>query len=113
MEILMQDCPSFESCNAPLCPLDPQLKDCIWFADEDICSGRAGSGKRWIKKQRSITKRQTNSYLNRPVSFQELYDNSRPRQMTDEQREALVVRMAKVRAMSNIKGTADRVVGVN
>ncbi len=98
----MQGCPSYESCNSPLCPLDPKLKDRLWFADEDICQGRAGSGKRWIKKQRSIVKRQTKSYMDRAVTYQELYDNSRPRQMSEEQRAILVTRMQNIRNLKKV-----------
>ena len=88
----MDECPSFESCNASLCPLDSGLSDRVWYADEDVCAGRAGSGKRWIKKQRSIVRRQTKCWLDRPVTYQQLYDASRPRQLSEEAREKLVAR---------------------
>jgi hypothetical protein len=94
----MSECPSFESCDASLCPLDNDLKKRVWYSDEAICSGRAGSGKRWIKKQRSIVRRQTKSWLDKPVTYQQLYDVSRPRKLTDAQRAELVSRMSRIRA---------------
>jgi len=98
--IKMQACPSFNTCDAPLCPLDPELDKRVWFTDEDICkSKRHGSGVRWIKKQRSIVKRQTKNWLNRPVTHQQLYDNSRPRQMSDAKRAELKERLAKARKL--------------
>ena len=85
-------CKSFVGCNASLCPIDPDLSDRVWYADEDVCRGRAGSGKRWIKKQRSIQRNQTKCWLNKPITYQELYDASRPRKMTDEARAILAAR---------------------
>ena len=99
----MNECPSFESCNAGLCPLDSDLNLRVWYADEDICKGRAGSGKRWIKKQRSIVRRQTKCWLDKPISFQELHDASRPRVLTNTQRKNLTERMAGLRAMAKQK----------
>jgi hypothetical protein len=89
---MKEKCNSFEGCDASLCPLDPGLSDRVWYADEDICKGRAGSGKRWIRKQRSIQRNQTKSWLNRPTTYQNLYDASRPRQISEAAREKLVAR---------------------
>src|SRR5512136_77185 len=52
-----QDCPSFGSCQAPLCPLDAQsIQHGIWFADEAICC-KCHQSERWIAIQRRIAKR--------------------------------------------------------
>jgi len=85
-------CKSFERCDASLCPLDPDLSDRVWYADEDVCRGKGGFGLRWIKKQRSIQRNQTKSWLDKPITQQQLYNASRPRQMSDEAREKLVAR---------------------
>lgn len=90
-------CPSFHKCSANLCPRDPKIKDRVWFVGEEICTSRQYGQRRWVRKQRSINKRQTKSYLNRPVTYQELFDNSRPRQLSPEQREALRQRIEKAR----------------
>ena len=79
----------------------------MWYADEDICQGRAGSGKRWIKKQRSIVRRQYKKWLNRPVTYQELFDKSRPKKFTDVQRAELVSRMSQMRASRKTKASVD------
>ena len=94
----MAVCPSFESCSAPLCPLDPGLADRIWYSDEPVCFGRAGAGCRWIKKQRSIVRRNTQSWLDRPITQQELYAASRPKQLSDEQKAVLRDRLANARS---------------
>jgi hypothetical protein len=90
----MINCNRFESCNAPLCPLDTELTSRVWYPDEDVCKCQKHNKHRWIKKQRSIVRRQTKSYLDRPITYQELYDSSRPRQLTGE----MINRLALMRA---------------
>jgi len=52
------DC-KFESCSAPICPLDEQsLKKGIWYPGEEICHKRLGL--QWIKIQRRIAKKVKN-----------------------------------------------------
>lgn len=97
----MQDCPSFEGCDAPLCPLDSSLTSRVWYVDEPICNANAQGGKRrWIRKQRLIARRKYKKYLDRPVTYQELFAASRPMQLSDEQREALNLRLAQIRPIS-------------
>lgn len=51
-------CKRYETCNAPLCPLDEQsLKHSIWYPDEEICRAKAFGALPWIKAQRKIAKR--------------------------------------------------------
>ena len=58
-----QECSRFDTCNAPLCPLDE--KHFIWYPDEEICGNRKFSGEPWIKAQRKIAKatRDVNKYF--------------------------------------------------
>jgi len=50
------ECPYFDSCNAPLCPLDEEgLKKAIWYPGEDICKRRLN--RPWLQTQRKIAKR--------------------------------------------------------
>ncbi len=53
----LEDCPSYENCDAPLCPLYEFKELSVWYPDEDICNkiGRPI----WVKKQRRIQKRAT------------------------------------------------------
>ena len=60
---IMIDCSSYHSCDAPLCPLDPEKEKRVWFADEQVCTGRAGSGVRFVVNQRKLAR------LNRPGYF--------------------------------------------
>jgi len=51
-----EDCPSFDTCGAPLCPLDLEsLKNGIFYPDEEICKRR--NAPAWIKVQRKIAKK--------------------------------------------------------
>jgi hypothetical protein len=49
-------CTLFESCLAPLCPLDPASLKGIWYPDEEICRSRSQGGRPWIRSQRRIAK---------------------------------------------------------
>ena len=59
---MKQKCPYFDSCNAPLCPLEDEeeLKKGIWFPDESVCK-RRGLNYPWLKTQKKITKRARHS----------------------------------------------------
>ena len=35
-----EDCPNFNTCNAPKCPLDPDINTRIKYADEDKCKAQ-------------------------------------------------------------------------
>jgi hypothetical protein len=49
-------CPHFDTCSAPLCPLDPQsLEAGSWFGDEEICV-RRDLRSPWIARQRKIVR---------------------------------------------------------
>ena len=54
---MRKECPKFETCDAPLCPLDPQsLEHGLWYPNEAICVNRKLSSQSWIKAQRKIKK---------------------------------------------------------
>lgn len=94
-----KDCIRFQECSAPLCPLDPDIKERVWWAgEEDICKSRKhAKGLRWIKKQRSVVRRHTKSYFGTPITYEKLFDASRPRKMTEEQKRAAAERLKKMR----------------
>lgn len=91
----MEKCRLFEECGAPLCPLDFGLNKRNWYIDEPICKSRKFGNHRWIKKQRSIVKKQTKSWLNRSITYQDLYSASRKRKLSKEQLIELRNRMKK------------------
>jgi hypothetical protein len=49
-----EDCPRFDSCSAPICPLAGDGD--IWYADEPICSLQEFCHSDWIKNQHKIAK---------------------------------------------------------
>ncbi len=78
-------CKKYKNCGAPLCPEDENLAKRIWYSDEKICESMENSKKfQWIKKQRSISKRQNPFWLNKPIHFQELLDACHFRQLSLE-----------------------------
>ena len=50
------ECPYFDSCNAPICPLDENKGKAIWYSDEAICKNRDFSDLEYIKTQKKISK---------------------------------------------------------
>lgn len=54
-----KDCPQFESCSAPLCPLD-LIDNAAWSPDEEICAGHNYSTLPWVRRQRKIARKVRN-----------------------------------------------------
>ena len=54
----MIDCPSYELCSAPLCPLnEDSLREAVWYPDEDVCrKWHIGRQCRWVRVQRKIAR---------------------------------------------------------
>lgn len=51
------DCVKFEGCNAPLCPLDEDVADYVWYPDEYICNCQQHNQIDWVRRQRKIAKK--------------------------------------------------------
>lgn len=49
-------CERWDLCSAPLCPEDPNLKEAIWFPDEEICHLRSKGSLQWIINQKKIAR---------------------------------------------------------
>lgn len=58
-------CKHYQSCNAPICPLDERSLKGIWYPDEEICISSMHGNLTWIKAQKKIVKAsaQTNHYF--------------------------------------------------
>ena len=53
-----EECPRFEKCDAPLCPLDSDsFKNSIWYPDEEICKYQKVNQLEWIKRQRKLSEK--------------------------------------------------------
>ncbi len=54
-----EECPYWNGCNAPMCPLlsEEELKKVIWYPDEDICKRKDFQKLLWIRNQKKIKKR--------------------------------------------------------
>ncbi len=51
------ECRHFETCEAPLCPLDKvSLEHGIWYPDEGICKVKEFQALLWVKNQKKIKK---------------------------------------------------------
>jgi hypothetical protein len=47
-------CALYETCIAPLCPLDRSSLNGIWYPDEEICRSRIQGNLHWLKAQKKI-----------------------------------------------------------
>ena len=47
-------CRHYKNCDAPLCPEDVNVKQCLWFPGEPVC--RLRNAPEWIAKQRRINR---------------------------------------------------------
>ena len=56
-------CALYETCLAPLCPLDKSSLSGIWYPDEEICRSRSHGNLSWIKSQRKISRAATTGYF--------------------------------------------------
>ena len=51
------ECRHFDSCSAPLCPLDSSsLGGGLWYPDEEICRVRKFQQEQWLKNQKKLKK---------------------------------------------------------
>ncbi len=48
-------CPYFDTCSAPLCPMDESISHYTWFPDEAVC--RRNGMPDWIRRQRRIARK--------------------------------------------------------
>jgi len=56
-------CALYETCLAPLCPLDRSSLKGIWYPDEEICRSRSHGNLSWIRAQRKIARAATTGYF--------------------------------------------------
>ena len=56
-------CALYETCLAPLCPLDRISLNGVWYPDEEICRSRSHGNFSWIKAQRKIARAATTGYF--------------------------------------------------
>lgn len=57
------DCPAYDGCKAPICPLDSSFAKAVWYVDEPFCVARKFRRAKWRIVQRKIAK----VHLRRPV----------------------------------------------
>ena len=55
--ITPEQCPGFEGCKAPLCPVDSSFGLALWFPNEPVCQARAYRGEPWRKAQIKIARK--------------------------------------------------------
>jgi len=56
-------CSLYETCIAPLCPLDQSSLNGIWYPDEEICRSRTNGNLPWMKAQRRLSRVAAGGYF--------------------------------------------------
>ncbi|PMP83843.1 MAG: hypothetical protein C0175_01085 [Caldisericum exile] len=73
---MILNCPYFEKCDAPICPMDPSKERAVWYPDEEICRNREFGDLDLIISQKKIARLNrrhevqgifTYNMLNRPL----------------------------------------------
>jgi hypothetical protein len=54
--MISKQCPYFEKCNAPICPLNPDIEKAIWYSSEEICRNKEFKNLSFIINQKKIAK---------------------------------------------------------
>ena len=54
--MIPEQCPFFNSCNAPICPLDENKGKVIWYSDEAICKNTEYSDLEFTITQKKMAK---------------------------------------------------------
>jgi len=75
----IEKCPFFDSCDAPICPLDEHKEKAIWYSDEAICKNRDFSDIEFIKTQKKISKLNKQHVVNGFFTFKMLNRSLRVR----------------------------------
>ncbi|MGC9123594.1 MAG: hypothetical protein ACP5IB_05960 [Thermoplasmata archaeon] len=52
--MISEKCPYFGSCNAPICPLDPDIERAVWYPNEEICKNKEFNNLNFIINQKKI-----------------------------------------------------------
>jgi hypothetical protein len=63
----MEECSSFETCNAPLCPRDSDLHLRTWFLDEDVCRSLQYRQTPMVRRQAQLKRRMPKEYLGKEL----------------------------------------------
>ncbi len=58
-----RDCPFWNSCSAPVCPVDKAKENMIWYSEEEICINRSFSNLQFIITQKKIKKKHPDGYF--------------------------------------------------
>lgn len=56
----MEKCKRFEICSSPICPMDSEKENYIWYPDEEICAKQDFGKLQYIITQKKIKKVEAN-----------------------------------------------------
>lgn len=74
-----EQCPKYENCEAPLCPLDLEKKQ-PWYIDEDVCKLPEHKELPWVVLQRKLKSKRSKD-PEKEWSYEELLAECKERGM--------------------------------
>jgi hypothetical protein len=99
---MTMDCKHFPSCNASLCPLDPELDSRTWFVGECICKRMDFAAFPMVRRQKQFNKKRPGKYSERPLYAEWLRRTApKKRSFSPEHLSQLRDRMKKMRKITD------------
>ncbi len=65
---MMTNCKHYLTCNANLCPLDPDIARRSWFIGEDVCKHKDHKSFPMIRRQKQLNRLKPGKYEGNPLS---------------------------------------------
>jgi hypothetical protein len=91
----IQPCPSFESCSAPICPLECAIYHRKWYIGEDICTLQEHRGLPFIQRQRKLNRLRPPSLMGKLFTFAKLVKTAPKKRKLSPEHKAKLLEAAK------------------
>jgi hypothetical protein len=93
----MKNCQNSPTCNANICPLDPDIEKRSWFIGEDVCIRKDFAAIPMIRRQKQLNRKKPREYLDKPLYAEWLTCTApKKRVLSQEHRSALAENMRRI-----------------
>jgi len=93
----MRGCHNYLTCNANICPLDPDLDKRAWFIGEDVCNRKDLFSLPMIRRQKQLNRKKPREYVDKPLDAKWLTGTAPKRRLlSEERRSALAENMRRI-----------------
>jgi|GEM_PF-3178805 len=93
----MKNCHNYLTCNANICPVDPDRNKRSWFIGEDACSRKDFASLPMTRRQKQLNRKKPREYLGQPLYADWLTRTApKKRSLSEEHRSALAENMRRI-----------------